>query len=769
MAYENLLATVYLLLGVLTTLLGLVILRESPASRLSRVTALMLFFAGVGALLGGGSLWAVRAAPDSPWLRSTVVTNFAYLWEFFFPSLLLFAATFPREHPWLRRHGWSDLVIFLPHTIHFFLMFFGTVWGGGAGIEGAAGQIPAAGGLLSIPRVALGLFYTWHRHLFSLVNLSYVALSIFWIARNLMRAEAASIRSQLRTILVGIGVGLLLYVVAAPVNVLLGLHLGGVTAATLLVLALAVCSGTIAYAMVRHRFLDARWIVRRTILYALASAVIVGVYLRVVRQIGTALASTLPVPPGVLDWVALVVPLVFFQPMMGRLEESMEGILLRRRGDLRVVMRRLSSEMSRSLDFEPIARGLCRDLADALSAGRAALLLRSDRSGSNPEYVVEGSTGYDARVLGRLLPLASHLPAAAGDARPLGARDWVEAAVRAGRAEEAADRSLAEDAPALTFELRHGDDRLGFYLLGRKLTGMRYGGEEIALIGTLMNQVGVARKNSLLHRETLGKAVLEEELALARKIQQAFLPSRFPSGLPFEVHGLNLPSKQVGGDYFDFFPLPDGTYALAIADVSGKGVPAALLASMLQASLRTLLREGVSPARIFERVNRLVCESTTPDQFITAFVGRFDPRRRTLTYCNAGHNYPIHHRPAAGASLLSESDLLLGIDEAMTYREHSLKVEPGDTLLLYTDGVTEARDADDVEFGEERLESLLAGLERCSAEEGIEEIRQAVLRFADAGELLDDMTLLLLRIPPALESPRPEAEAFALGETPGGR
>ncbi|MBD3161582.1 MAG: SpoIIE family protein phosphatase, partial [Candidatus Eisenbacteria bacterium] len=294
-----------------------------------------------------------------------------------------------------------------------------------------------------------------------------------------------------------------------------------------------------------------------------------------------------------------------------------------------------------------------------------------------------------------------------------------------------------------------------------------YRGEEIALVATLMNQVGVAWKNNLLYRETLGKAVLEEELALARKIQQAFLPSRFPADLPFEVHGLNLPSKYVGGDYFDFFPLPDGTYALAIADVSGKGVPAALLASMLQASLRTLLREGVSPGRIFERVNRLVCESTAPDQFITALVGRLDPRRWTLTYCNAGHNYPFHHRSGREVSLLAVSDLLLGIDEGMTYQEHTLRLEAGDALLLYTDGVTEARDPGGDEFGEERLGSLLVGLAHRSAEEGIREIREEVLRFTASTDLYDDMTLLLLRVPSTLEKVPPREEALALSEVSG--
>ncbi len=158
MDYESVLATVYLFVGVLTTLLGLVILRESPSTRLNRVTALMLFFAGVGALLGAGSLWVRHVGPGSPLLRSSLVANFAYLWEFFFPTLLLFAATFPEEQKWLRRHSWGDLLLFLPHTIHFFLMFFATILGTGFGLEDASEKIPVVGVLLDVPRVLLREF-----------------------------------------------------------------------------------------------------------------------------------------------------------------------------------------------------------------------------------------------------------------------------------------------------------------------------------------------------------------------------------------------------------------------------------------------------------------------------------------------------------------------------------------------------------------------------------------------------------------------------------
>jgi serine phosphatase RsbU (regulator of sigma subunit) len=745
MRYSDLLAAVYLFVGVLTALLGLVILRENSAGRLNRVTSMMLFFASVGAVLGAGSLLDPSGADQG--VRAPLVANFAYLWEFFFPTLLLFAASFPQEIPALRRHGWGELVIYLPHTIHFFLMFFATIWGTGFGLEHVSDRVPILGGLIDLTRVLLRLFFTWHRHLFSLVNLTYVGLSVSLFARNLAGVTNESLKNQLRVILLGIGIGVVLYSLGVPLNVLLDLRLSRGVSSTLLVGALATWSGTIAFAIVRYRFLDSRWIVRRTILYAVASAAIVGVYLQIARQLGKAMSGLLQISPGVLDWVALVIPLVLFQPIMGRLEESLDALMMRGRRELRSVLTRLSQEMALSLDFDALANGLVHEIPDALPANAAAVLLRAEPRSALPEFRTVAVHGFQADAVGLMEGLCSHLPDPVPMGRPHTLREWIDAAARAGKDRDASETLLRGSGLGMSYELRHGGERLGLFVLGNKISGMRYSREEVGLLSSLANQAGVALKNSLLHRENLGKAVLEEELALARKIQQAFIPSRFPKDLPVEVFGMNLPSKQVGGDYFDFFPVRGGGYALAIADVSGKGMGAALLASMLQASLRTLLQDGTPTGRVADRVNTMICESTSSDQFVTLFLAHLDLERLELTYCNAGHNYPIRIDVDGTSEILGESDLVLGIDEKISYREHRKTLSRGDMLLFYTDGVTEARNPGGDDFGEERLTGLLSGWGSRTAEEVVKGLRDEVLRFAGNGEVQDDMTLLCLRVP----------------------
>ncbi len=745
MHYADLLAAVYLLVGVLTALLGLVILRENPGARLNRVTSMMLFFASVGAVLGAGSL--LDPGGNAPEARTSLVANFAYLWEFFFPTLLLFAASFPQEVQWLRRHGWGEIVIYVPHTIHFFLMFLATIWGTDFGLEQVSDRVPIVGGLLGLFRVLLGLFFTWHRHLFSLVNLTAVGLAVGLIARNLAGVSNVSVRNQLRVILSGIGIGVVLYSLAVPLNVLLDLRMNRGLSSTLLVTALAAWAGTIAFAIVRYRFLDARWIVRRTILYALASAVIVGVYLQIAREVGRAMSGLLQIPSGVLDWIVLVVPLVLFQPIMGRLEESLDALMMRGRRELRSVLARLSQEMALSLDFDALAKGLVHEIPDALPASGAAVLLRTDRSADQPRFQTVAMHGFQDDAAGLLEELCAHLPDPVPMGRPHALRDWIDAAARSGLERVECEKRLRASGLGLSYELRHGGERLGLFVLGTKISGMRYSREEVGLLSSLANQAGVALKNSLLYKENLGKAVLEEELALARKIQQAFIPSRFPKDLPVEVYGMNLPSKQVGGDYFDFFHVRGGGYALAIADVAGKGMGAALLASMLQASLRTLLQDGMPAGRVADRVNVMLCESTSPDQFVTLFLAHLDPESLELVYSNAGHNYPIRIKRGGESEALWQSDLVLGIDERVSYREHRKTLRRGDTLLLYTDGVTEARNPQGDEFGEERLTAILSRWESRPAEEIVKGLRDEVLRFSGSGEVQDDMTMLCLRVP----------------------
>jgi len=238
----------------------------------------------------------------------------------------------------------------------------------------------------------------------------------------------------------------------------------------------------------------------------------------------------------------------------------------------------------------------------------------------------------------------------------------------------------------------------------------------------------------------------DQELRLARRIQNSFLPARLPQFPTVEIGGLNVPSRQVSGDFFDVIA-GDSAVLIAIADVAGKGMPAALLSSMLQASLRTQAMSNAPVARILGNINQLIYRRGVIEQFATFFLARFDLGLRRLSYANAGHNYPVLFRANGSRLELNRGGPMLGILESVDYEEAVVTLAAGDRLLLYTDGLTEAANTRREMFGEERLCQLVESLPAIlSSDDAVRRIVQEVRRFAIAGEPADDMTLILLRM-----------------------
>ena len=251
----------------------------------------------------------------------------------------------------------------------------------------------------------------------------------------------------------------------------------------------------------------------------------------------------------------------------------------------------------------------------------------------------------------------------------------------------------------------------------------------------------------VFYREAIERARSEQELNMARRIQRGFLLSQFPSMPRLEVHAVNVSSREVSGDFYDVVPAGDGAFLLAIADVSGKGVPAALLSSMLQASLRTQAGTVPSVAAILTNVNRLVNGTASPGQFATFFLARVDEPRLTLSYSNAGHNHPIVFRRDGAREPLDRGGTVVGILPDTPFEEGSITLGPGDRVVFYTDGISEAEAPGGELYGDDRLAEAVAGLPAgLSARETIERILAGVRTWLRGAEPGDDMTLMVLRV-----------------------
>ncbi len=250
----------------------------------------------------------------------------------------------------------------------------------------------------------------------------------------------------------------------------------------------------------------------------------------------------------------------------------------------------------------------------------------------------------------------------------------------------------------------------------------------------------------IFYQDAIQRARAEQELDLARRIQRAFLLSRFPAMPRLEVHAVNVSSRQVSGDFYDVVPVGD-TLLLAIADVSGKGVAAALMSSMLQASLRTQAGAVPGVADMLANMNRLLCGGAPTGKFATFFLARVDEATLRLDYANAGHNYPLLRHADGTVEELGVGGLLLGIQEEIAVAEASVTLAPGDCLVLYTDGISEAANAGQELFGEDRLARFLAGLPRDLPAVEVADRTLAEVRAHLAGvEPGDDMTLVVLRV-----------------------
>ncbi len=235
----------------------------------------------------------------------------------------------------------------------------------------------------------------------------------------------------------------------------------------------------------------------------------------------------------------------------------------------------------------------------------------------------------------------------------------------------------------------------------------------------------------------------EQEINIARDIQQALLPRDFREFPHLAVTGFNLPCLSVGGDYFDVFPLGDGRTAFLIADVSGKGLGAALLTTMLQGALSGMTL-GTDPARVFNHVNRFLCGHSEVGRYATMFFGILDQDGH-LEYINAGHPSPFLIRNGAAEEAFTEGSYPVGLVPEAEYTSVGLKLEPGDTLVLFSDGVTEAMDPDDQLFGVPRLKQVLNGQTQCPLEHIQKCVLEAVENFTRGAHQADDVTLLIVR------------------------
>jgi len=287
---------------------------------------------------------------------------------------------------------------------------------------------------------------------------------------------------------------------------------------------------------------------------------------------------------------------------------------------------------------------------------------------------------------------------------------------------------------------------LGTLVLGRSREQAEFTAGDGKLAMALAHQAAISMETARLHQEEVKRQRLEQELAVGRQIQLTLLPKDLPAVPGWEFAAFYQPARQVGGDFYDFFALPGQRLGLVIADVADKGVPAALMMAVSRTIVRATAASGRRPAAALKLANTLMFKDSWSDLFVTAFYALLEPQTGRLAYANAGHNRPLWVQPSTGqVHELAAHGIALGVLKAIKLEECEIGVAPGDTLVFYTDGVTEARNGKGELFWEERLRATLEAHAEDSAQKIQNAILAAVEEFTDGTPLADDLTLFVIK------------------------
>jgi len=497
---------------------------------------------------------------------------------------------------------------------------------------------------------------------------------------------------------------------------------------------------TMAYVVVVQRAMDVRMVVRQGVQYALARRGIVALQVLVtsgVMLLAISMAGASDVNrPGRITLIAAGIAVVFlFRNQADRLRRAVDRRFFREAYNAEQILGELSERVRTILDKGALLEMLTRQLSASLHVERIAVMLEA-----NGVFRPAFATGYpqppevvfarEAATVGELR--RSREPLAVAGPAPDGDRDALE-------------RLDAQ----LLLPLSSKEELIGFISLGPKRSEEPYSSSDARLLRTVAAQTGLALENSRLSEaiaaEVAQRELLNREIEIAREVQERLFPQSMPVVPALEYAGHCRPARGVGGDYYDFLALSDGRLGLAIGDVSGKGVPAALLMASLQASVRGQSQTGSDVAGLMTNVNRLVCGASSENRYATFFYAQFEPATRRLVYTNGGHNPPMLLRGSA-VLRLETGGPPVGLFQLSRYEQGEIELQPGDLLILYTDGVSEAENPAEEEWGEEALIATARACAEATPGEMLARIMEAADRFAAGAPQHDDMTLVIARV-----------------------
>jgi len=511
----------------------------------------------------------------------------------------------------------------------------------------------------------------------------------------------------------------------------------------------------LAYIIVVHKAMNVSVVIRQGLQYALAKGGIIALRLSLGATLGYAVYSLVRqvgrrTPTSYLVIGVGVAILLGLRRLTEKLAHWTDRRFFRDAYQAEHILAELSEKVRGIVETRSLLEMISQRIAESLHVPQVAVLI--DGNGpyrpayavgfnSTPDIVFAENGGTVRRLREEREPARVYLD---------DPDSWVYRAPGVSEEERAKLEALRAE---LLLPLAVKDKLLGFISLSQKRSEEPYSGTDLRLLKSVAAQAGLALENSRLAsaiaEEVAQREKLNREIEIAREVQERLFPQKLPAVAGLDYCGKCRPALGVGGDYYDFLDLPGGRLGIALGDVSGKGIAAALMMASLEASLRAEAMRGTDDlAALVQNVNRLVYDATAENRYATFFYGQYDPEPRELSYVNAGHNPPMLFRKRGTGwriERLETGGTVVGLLPQFPYHQAAVALEAGDLLVIFTDGVSEAMNPADDEWGEERMIEAIQHNEGLSAAELIERVMQAADAFACGAKQYDDMTLVVLR------------------------
>ncbi len=500
---------------------------------------------------------------------------------------------------------------------------------------------------------------------------------------------------------------------------------------------LAFISISFGYAILKHGAIELNIVVRKSLVYALLTGAVIAAYYMLVNVLGDFFAHEFNLGGSAFSVFAIFALFILFAPARDRVQRFVDRIFYRGDYVYKEEIFEFNRQLSSKLGRQDILECFFERVEKLLKSSYIAIYTKT----APRTFSLEKSTG-NPPELPTSFPVESFLGRYFSRYRKPLMVEYLDRSWERRNVDKESKDFLATTQAAVCLPIASQKASLGLVLLGAKRSGLPYSRADAELLETFAEHFGVVLENASLQEAAIEQERLKSEVLLARDIQLSLLPKAPPKHRSVDIVGKMLSSREVGGDYFDYFHLDEDRIALAIGDVSGKGIPAAMLMFSIQAVFKNMaLKEKLSPGELTSELNRYLCENAESGQFATFFYGSLDLRDSIFRYSNAGQCPALLVREAY-ADRLGEGGMMLGVEKHADYQEGSVRIEPGDLLCLYTDGIIEQKSSEDEDFGEKRLIEFLQVNRFSPAARLQEALFKEVVSFG-SGRQNDDITTVI--------------------------